>query len=298
MKERTHGSGRAPAVIAHRAGAADMPENTLAAVGSALALDVDMLWLSVQVTRDDVPVLYRPSDLGVLTDGDGRVADRTAARVTRLNAGHAFRDERGALPHRSSADPALRVPRLDDALRSLPAGTPVVLDLKSPLEHRLTAAVARTMDRLDASGVPSWERALFYSTRATALRLIGSHPRARVFESREATRNRLLTCRLAGHCTDPPPPGTWAGFALHHDLGMTERLTLGTGTCTVPGAVLWNPETVTCFRRHPPVHIVLFGVNDSAGYRTALALGADAVLTDSPREMARIRADEQAGRVG
>ena len=37
-------------------------------------------------------------------------------------------------------------------------------------------------------------------------------------------------------------------------------------------------------------HILAIGINDAAAYRTAACLGVDAVLADSPREMAAIRA--------
>ncbi|MBH1937643.1 hypothetical protein I5Q34_25800 [Streptomyces sp. AV19] len=277
----------APAVIAHRAGGYDMPENTLAAIDAALARHVDMVWLSVQVTRDGVPVLYRPADLRALTDGSGRVAEHTAADVTRLNAGHAFRDGRGNRPYRSSSDARLRLPRLDAALRSLPAGVPVVLDLKSPRPRQPAAAVARAMDRLEASGTPAWERTLFYSTRADVLAAAGRHPRARAFESRERTRRRLLTCRLTGCCADPPRPGTWVGFELRRDLRVIEHLTLGAESCAVPDAALWDRDAILCFRRRGAVRVVLFGVNTRADHRAAAVLGADAVLTDSPRALGR-----------
>lgn len=52
-----------PLIVAHRGGTADFPENTLPAIDNALRNNVDMLWLTVQLSKDDVPVLYRPADL-------------------------------------------------------------------------------------------------------------------------------------------------------------------------------------------------------------------------------------------
>lgn len=79
-----------PWIVAHRAGTADAPENTLVAIESALAHRVDMIWLSVQLSRDGVPVLYRPADLSALTDGAGPVAGKTLAELRQRNAGWQF----------------------------------------------------------------------------------------------------------------------------------------------------------------------------------------------------------------
>lgn len=61
-----------PMIVAHRAGTRDFPENTVLAITNAVAAGVDGMWLTVQVSSDGVPVLYRPSDLATLTDGAGR----------------------------------------------------------------------------------------------------------------------------------------------------------------------------------------------------------------------------------
>lgn len=67
-----------PMIIAHRAGAADFPENTLLAITNAVSSGVDGVWLTVQASEDGVAVLYRPSDLATLTDGAGPVNSKTA----------------------------------------------------------------------------------------------------------------------------------------------------------------------------------------------------------------------------
>ncbi|WP_259745192.1 glycerophosphodiester phosphodiesterase family protein, partial [Pseudomonas protegens] len=64
-------SEQRPLIVAHRGGAADFPENTLLAIDNALGNRVDMLWLTVQLSRDGVPVLYRPADLSANTQATG-----------------------------------------------------------------------------------------------------------------------------------------------------------------------------------------------------------------------------------
>nr|WP_257993419.1 glycerophosphodiester phosphodiesterase family protein [Cupriavidus pauculus] len=118
--------------MAHRAGTADRPENTLAAIESSLAQRADMIWLSVQLSADGVPVLYRPASLDALTNGTGKVADWTAAGLAQLNAGWHFvqtaPDGTQRYPYRAQP---VGIPTLRDALRAIPAAVPVVLDMKS-----------------------------------------------------------------------------------------------------------------------------------------------------------------------
>jgi glycerophosphoryl diester phosphodiesterase len=59
----THGADALPALIAHRGNAADFPENTLEALGSAVELGLRHVELDVQLTADHVPVVLHDSDL-------------------------------------------------------------------------------------------------------------------------------------------------------------------------------------------------------------------------------------------
>src|ERR1700744_3643987 len=80
-----------PKIIAHRAGTGDAPENTLEAIRQSIAHHADEMWLSVQLSKDGVPVLYRPADLSALTNATGPVSALTAAELARVNAGWNFR---------------------------------------------------------------------------------------------------------------------------------------------------------------------------------------------------------------
>jgi glycerophosphoryl diester phosphodiesterase len=52
-----------PEIVAHRGNAAEFPENTLAALGSAIALGVHHVEFDVQLTADHVPVVIHDADL-------------------------------------------------------------------------------------------------------------------------------------------------------------------------------------------------------------------------------------------
>lgn len=82
-----------PLIVAHRAGTADFPENTRHAIGESLSNNVDMVWITVQLSKDGVPVLYRPKDLSELTDADGPVSKYTFDELQLLDAAYRFKQD-------------------------------------------------------------------------------------------------------------------------------------------------------------------------------------------------------------
>jgi len=111
-----------------------------------------------------------------------------------------------------------------------------------------------------------------------------AHRQAQVFETRDATRDRLVDLSLGGTCDNPPPAGSWVGIELHRQVEVIEHFTLGTGVSKVD-ARWWTPAAVKCFKTNGDVKIVAFGVNSADAYAAASCLGIDAVMTDSPRTM-------------
>jgi len=266
-----------PRLVAHRGGTADAPENTLLAISSALRNGADILWLSVQLSADGVPVLYRPRDLSALTEGSGAVASLPVAQLQALNAGFRFRDADGAFPYRAQRQ---TIARLDQALAAIPRHVPVMLDMKAEPSAALVEAVAAVLARGN-----DWARTWLYSTDAAYDALWAQYPQAQVMESRNATRQRLLDVALAQRCEAPPAAPGWAAFELRRDLQATERFTLGEGRTPVTGARLWTPEAMACFRKRVADFSVLWiGVGSAEDYRLAVERGADAVMVDSPRQ--------------
>src|SRR6266702_4351761 len=77
-----------------------------------------------------------------VTTKKGPVSAYTAAELARVNAGWTFR--RGdAYPYR---DHPVGIPTLREALRSIPSGIPVILDMKALPAAPQTQAVARVLD--------------------------------------------------------------------------------------------------------------------------------------------------------
>jgi len=268
-----------PMVIAHRGGAGDFPENTLVAITNAVRAGVDGLWLTVQASSDGVPVLYRPSDLSTLTNGSGAVNIKTAAELGQLNAGWTFGEDDG-YPYQERATP---IPALEQVIAAIPTSMPLFLDLKQKPAAPVVAAVAEVLRKTGAV-----DRATIYSTDADITDLALRQQDLQVAESRDVTRQRLLTISLAHRCDPPPTPGAWAGFELHRDLTVTEEFTLGTGLTEIT-AQLWDPESVECFTSQPGSRVIGFAVNTEDDYKLADKIGLDAVLVDSPRAALRWR---------
>lgn len=90
------------------------PENSLAAFRAAADAGFG-IELDVQLSADNIPIVFHDPMLERMTDGKGAVWHHTAEDLTALNL--AGTDE--------------RVPTLSDTLRALPAGTPVLVELKA-----------------------------------------------------------------------------------------------------------------------------------------------------------------------
>lgn len=94
-------------VVAHRAYWRSMaPENSLAAIDSAIRLKMDMVELDVWKTKDGELVLMHDPTVDRTTDGSGRIADMTLAELRQLR----LKDKDGKLTGH-------RVPTLEEALQ-------------------------------------------------------------------------------------------------------------------------------------------------------------------------------------
>lgn len=93
-------------VVAHRAyWRSDAPENSLAAIDSAIQLKMDMVELDVWRTKDHHLVLMHDPTVDRTTNGKGRIADMTLAEIKQLR----LKDKDGRLTSH-------RVPTLREAL--------------------------------------------------------------------------------------------------------------------------------------------------------------------------------------
>jgi len=79
-----------PLLIAHRGGAAEAPENTLAAFRRALSLGVRWFELDVQMSRDRELVVIHDNTMDRTTNGTGEVGSLLFEGLRKLDAGSWF----------------------------------------------------------------------------------------------------------------------------------------------------------------------------------------------------------------
>lgn len=189
--------------VAHRGGAAEAPENTLAAFRHAVALGADMVEMDTRCSRDGVPVVCH----------DERV-DRTTAAVGPVSA---FDVESLAV---------LGVPSLAEAL-AVTAPLPVTMDLKEDAAVEPTAHVIDACGRPDRVVVGSFDDARLATWRA---RMPG-----RPTSLAEGEAGAVIEDALRGRSLRPAPAGAVAlqvpryheGFDLITETVVTAAHELG-----------------------------------------------------------------------
>ncbi|MGP2517202.1 glycerophosphodiester phosphodiesterase family protein [Yersinia sp. 2545 StPb PI] len=276
----------APQIIAHRAGTADAPENTLPAIDKALSNGADAIWITLQLSKDNIPVLYRPIDLKELTDKSGTISGYTAQQLAKVDASVAYDKKHHIQP---KAGTHTGIPTLDEVLKKYP-DTTFYLDIKSPDANPITFAKAlkETLTATSKGEKDRFVRTRVYSTDDNYLEALDkvnetsdiSHKINR-FESRNFTRTQLANITMDHKCELPADnKERWYGLELHRKVQVVEKYTLGEGRSD---AVLsWDKEAMDCFRRNTNAHIIFFGINTPEDYKKARELQANGVMVDSP----------------
>lgn len=262
-----------PAIIPHRGGRVEHPENTLEAFQKCLELGAKTLELDVQVTKDGIAVVYHPSDLAANTNGTGKIADYNYEDLKKLDAAYNFKKGEVFL-YRGKG---YAIPTLKEVLEKFPE-TKFIIDLKSLPADKLLQAVAKEVDENKA-----WGRVVFYSTSDSHLEYLkNNYPHAVAFESRNATLEELLT--PTGSTKIPASEKCiWIGFELVRDVILEESLALGKAQYNLE-LQCWNHDNLERIRNKlPKSHLVMFGVNTVEDYKKANELKADAVYTDNPQ---------------
>ncbi|MCG6822292.1 glycerophosphodiester phosphodiesterase [Klebsiella aerogenes] len=262
-----------PQLIAHRGGTGDAPENTLPAIKLALENHAQAIWVTVQLSRDGVPVLYRSSDLSALTNAEGKVSSLTADELAKVDASWKWGDD--SHPWRGKQ---ATIPTLQSVLQQWPQ-TFFYIDIKSP-DAEPAVMGERLLEVL--KNTHSLDRVRVYSTEDRYIAAL-PQPIPR-FVSRSETRTRLANVSLSHQCQqDSQRDGDkWYGLELKRKVEVVEKFTLGEGVS--PATLTWDKEAMDCFRSQGQAHIIFFGINSAEDYRTAKELGADGVMVDSPAQ--------------
>jgi glycerophosphoryl diester phosphodiesterase len=242
-----------PIAFAHRGGAGEAPENTLAAFEVAVALGYRYLETDVHLTRDGVLVAFHDERLDRVTDRAGAIAELGVAEVEAADAGYVYSPDGGrTFPFRGRG---IRVPRLEAILARWPDAR-VNIDPKSDVCVRPLGAL---LDRLSA-----WERVC-----------IGS------FSDRRLRRIRALGRGRA--CTSMGPQAV-ALARLTTSSALMRRL--GADCIQVPISRGPFPIVTARFiaaarRAGLPVHV--WTINDETTINELLELGVDGIMSDRLR---------------
>ncbi|MBA2286527.1 MAG: glycerophosphodiester phosphodiesterase [Ktedonobacteraceae bacterium] len=134
--------------VAHRGGAALVPENTLAAFRHALSLPVDAIELDVQMSRDGQVIVFHDNTVEKLTDGQGNILDLDFASLRGLNAAAHFPG--------GWSEP-LQIPTLREVLDLAKGHVQVYIEIKpskrDEVHGRYPGIVEAVVDEVRAAGM-------------------------------------------------------------------------------------------------------------------------------------------------
>ena len=137
-----------PLVVAHRCGSGVAPENTLAALRTAVREGADAVEVDVLPSRDGHPVVHHDDRLSRTAGIDAAVWEVDLADLRALDVGRWF----------APGFEGERIPTLEDVVAALPAGVRLVADFKHG-EERFPGFAARVADMapyLEYCGYPVW----------------------------------------------------------------------------------------------------------------------------------------------
>jgi glycerophosphoryl diester phosphodiesterase len=175
-----------PAIVAHRGGSLEVPENTVEAVRHGVGVGADWQEIDVTLSMDDEVIVIHDDSTERTTGVSGRVEEMTAAELTALPAGRpawsdygrAKLEERGlAAIDFGDAFADAKVPRLSEVL-AVPGGR-LMIEMKAT--ERVDDLAARVIEVVRDAGAEdrvalgSLDDRLLYAAygRAPSLPLIG-----------------------------------------------------------------------------------------------------------------------------
>ena len=200
-----------PRLVAHRGDMANRPENSLAALSSALQAGACLVEFDVQLCADDEPVLLHDSNLQRTAGLDGSVFELDARELAELSV-----HEPARFGERFRPTP---VPRLDQALALIarcPRATALVEIKQESLRHWGTDRVLDAIDRALAPHrdqcIPiSYSRAALEGMRDRGARRVGWVLARYDREAREQARRMAPELLICNQRKLPDGARPWAG---------------------------------------------------------------------------------------
>jgi glycerophosphoryl diester phosphodiesterase len=254
-----------PLCFAHRGGALEAPENTIAAFEHGLASGADALELDIQTTREGEIVVVHDPTLERTTNGAGPVSALSLDELRQLDAGYRFTPDGGAsFPWRGAG---VRVPTLREVLERFPT-IRLNIDLKQsgPAREERLWALLQEYAALDRVLVASGDE---HAPIVRFRRLCAG----RMATSASEREIRAFVLAALGRVA-------WALRPAYDALQVPET----SGRIRVV-----SPVTVAAAHRAGlAVHV--WTVDDRPAMERLLALGVDGLMTDRPDVLAAVMA--------
>lgn len=125
LVSRLRGAAPRVAVIAHRGEHVRNPENTIAAIESAIEIGCDFAELDIRTTADEATILMHNATVDATTDGQGKVSDLTLPQIRQLRS------------------KGLPIPTFDEALAVMRGRIGIYVDAKAISAQDMVAALRR-----------------------------------------------------------------------------------------------------------------------------------------------------------
>ncbi len=118
----------APWIIAHRGAMQEAPENTRSAFDIALSYPIDGIEFDVQMSKDEVPIIYHNKTLSKISGGRRRIADFSHKELNSFDWGKWYsKDYKGE-----------RILTLDQMLKRYASKTRLLIEIKSNKKDSIT----------------------------------------------------------------------------------------------------------------------------------------------------------------
>lgn len=270
---RARGAVGEVAGYAHRGGAGDAPENTIAAFERGVGKGADGLEMDVHLTRDGELVVIHDGEVDRTTDGRGRVCTMDLREVRLLDAGHRFEAD-GGHPYRGRD---VKIPTFREVLKRFPKSL-VNVEIKAD-EPEAGISLLEALRQYDATGrtvVASVSHRKMRRFRRDAKR------QARYWRAREGEKAGVATSASLFEVLV---------FYLASLVGFEVFVPVSYVALQVP--VEYRGITVVTPRFLRAAHsrglrVDVWTVDEAEEMRRLAALGVDGIMTDRPDILARV----------
>jgi glycerophosphoryl diester phosphodiesterase len=253
-------------VIAHRGGRGLGPENTLYTFRRAVDLGVDVLEMDVHRTKDGHRVVLHDTTVDRTTNGTGPVSRFTLAELKELDAAYRWSPDNGkSFPLRGQG---LAIPTLEEVFDAFPQ-TRINIEIKDPGQTELSS-LCRSIRDYGMS-----QKVMIASFNAGVL------------------KNFRATC--PGVATSAGGSEAMLFYALQK-MHLESAYTPAARALQVPRTYgdlqVVTPRFVeAAHARNLKVHV--WTVNDVDSMRKLLQLGVDGIMTDYPRRLLELTANQK-----